>query len=1175
MRISLLAICVFFLSCKEKPVLFQSISSEDSGIDFANTLQVKDTSNVLDNEFFYNGAGVAVGDLNNDGLQDVYFAGNQVLNKLYLNKGSLSFTDITDIAGAQKKAGQWSSGVSMIDINADGLLDIYVCNTQHPSPELRKNNLFINQGMGKDKIPKFKDLAHEYGLDIEKNTNSCQFFDYDKDGDIDVFLTVNELDVQYPNQYVTKIHDGSSPTHDLLLENTFSDSLGHIFFRDISNKAGINWPGYSHSSLIHDFNNDGWPDIYIANDYLSNDLVYINDQKGHFSNQIKNIFKHQSYSAMGSDIADINNDGLLDIFTTEMLPYSNKRKKLFISGNSYNSVLMNDKFEYEPQYIRNTLQLNRGLNPKTGLQTFSDIGMLANVHETDWSWSSLFADFDNDGFKDLFVSNGFRKDISDHDFSDYRKRSSMFVSRQDLYDQIPEIKIPNFLFKNTGNLAFMDNTTAWGLDIPSFSNGAAYADLDNDGDLDILVNNIDDKAFLFKNSLNDKKEEAKNNFVRILLKSTKASSVFGAEIKVFSKVGIQTSKCLSARGYLSASESIMHFGLGTNLVDSIEVKWPNAKISKIAKPDINKTIVISEENFSAQIKQQEAINPFLEEIDAETLGLVFEHKENDFIDFNFQRTLAHKYSQNGPSLAVADINNDGLDDFYIGSSSRMESTFFIQNKNGRFNQKNLSFKSNELLKEEELGTLFFDADGDGDQDLYIVRGSYQHDPNSNLYNHLLCINDGKGNFKVDTLAINVKSAGLSVKAADINGDGKLDLFVGGHVNPKNFPQYTKSYILLNQSIEKDKPRFKDVSATWHIKNLGIVNDALFTDFDNDNRVDLIIASEWEPIRVFKNMGSHFKDISKNTGIFDQIGWWTSISGLDYDADGDMDYVVGNYGLNTMFAASKQSPLNLVAKDFDNNGIIEPFISTYYRDSTKKMGDYFFHNRDDMTKQLPSLLKKYPSYGSFGKSNASNFFSKNELAGAMLKSTNQLNSILLQNVGNGKFTYKSLPIQAQFSPVYGIVSMDVNGDNFPDILLNGNEYGMELLQGRADASNGLVLINDQKGGFFTPSLEQSGFNVPGNGKALVKIAVKDKMYVIASQNKGYLKVFDTKQKIDQNNVYKSSKRVVFLKNKKRILEELTYGTSYLSQGTLKYLKNNNLHDIFYYDFSGKLINFNKK
>ncbi len=323
------------------------------------------------------------------------------------------------------------------------------------------------------------------------------------------------------------------------------------------------------------------------------------------------------------------------------------------------------------------------------------------------------------------------------------------------------------------------------------------------------------------------------------------------------------------------------------------------------------------------------------------------------------------------------------------------------------------------------------------------------------------------------------------------------------------------------------------------------------------------------------MGSHFKDISKNTGIFDQIGWWTSISGLDYDADGDMDYVVGNYGLNTMFAASKQSPLNLVAKDFDNNGIIEPFISTYYRDSTKKMGDYFFHNRDDMTKQLPSLLKKYPSYGSFGKSNASNFFSKNELAGAMLKSTNQLNSILLQNVGNGKFTYKSLPIQAQFSPVYGIVSMDVNGDNFPDILLNGNEYGMELLQGRADASNGLVLINDQKGGFFTPSLEHSGFNVPGNGKALVKIAVKDKMYVIASQNKGYLKVFDTKQKIDQNNVYKSSKRVVFLKNKKRILEELTYGTSYLSQGTLKYLKNNNLHDIFYYDFSGKLINFNKK
>ena len=1145
-----------FFSCKKKDTLFELKDSDETGIEFENRLVEKDTSNILDNEFFYNGGGVAVGDLNNDGLQDIYFAGNQVKNKLYINKGNLKFEDITDISGAQKSENQWSSGVSIVDVNSDGLQDIYVCNSQNPQKDKLKNNLFINQGIDKNGNPTFKDLASEYGLAGAESTTSCQFFDYDNDGDLDVFVAVNVLDVQYPNQFSTKILDGSSSNPDKLYRNDFSESLNHPVFKDVSKEAGIVWPGYSHSCLINDFNADGWQDIYVANDYVSNDLVFINKKDGTFENRAKDVFKHQSFSAMGSDVADINNDGLLDIFTTEMLPYTNKRKKLFLSGNTYTTYIFNEQYGYEYQYFRNTLQLNQGLNPETGLNTFSDISFLAGVNETDWSWTSLFADFDNDGSKDIFVTNGFPKDVADHDFAEFRKHASHLVSTQELYNQIPEIKSPNFIFKNDGNLQFSDKTKEWGLEIPSFSNGAAYADFDNDGDLEIVINNINDKAFFYENkSISIEKEnEAKNAFLRVSLKGEKNNVLgFGSEVCVYANGEKQIVKIESNRGYLSKSENIAHFGLGNAIeVDSVEVKWSNNKITILKKIKINQNLLIDySKSIFKEIKpiQQKYL---VQEIKGKDIGLDFIHQENDFIDFNFQRTLPHKFSQYGPSLTVGDVNGDKLDDIFIGGSSRYDEVFYVQMSNGTFKKKLSTFKTTYQKKEEDMGSLLFDADNDGDNDLYIVRGSYQHDPGTPMYNHVLCVNDGKGNFKVDTLAINnLRMAGSAIKAADIDNDGDLDLFVSGHVKPHNFPEAEQSRILRNDSKLKDHPKFTDISLQMApaLKSVGMINDAIFSDFDNDNKIDLILAGEWSNLIFFKNTGKAFVDISKSTGINDKLGWWTSISGSDIDHDGDIDYVAGNYGLNTYFKASSEFPLTLYAKDFDKNGNIEPFISCFWRDSTDEKHEYFFHSRDDMSKQLPLLQKKFNTYGQFGSAQVKDVFTKEEMLNVKLFKTNYLNTSFIENLGNGKFKIKSLPIEAQLAPIFGILMTDLNQDGFDDLLLNGNDYGMELLQGRADAFNGLVLLNKGKSGGFIPvNHTQAGFFVPYDGKALVKIASSTGNLILAAQNKHDFKVFklDNSRRIEigRNEAY----AMIEHKNHSISKKEFYFGGSFLSQNS---------------------------
>ena len=1156
MRILIISLVIILARCSSKPdTMFTLLPAAESGLDFVNILDVHDTLNILDNEFVYNGGGVAVGDLNNDELQDVFFTGNQSGNKLYLNSGGLTFKDISHVAGIEKKANQWSAGVTMIDINRDGKLDIYVCNTLSPIRELNRNSLFINQGNTQEGIPIFKDMAKEYGLDDDGQDSASAFFDYDNDGDIDVFLAINFVDRQYPNQYVTRTTDGSAVTRDKLFRNDWSETLNHPVFTDVSLESGIVYDGYSHSLIANDFNHDGWQDVYVCNDYISNDLLYINNGNGTFTNKIREYMKHFSLSAMGSDIGDINNDGLVDMMVTEMMPYENMRKKLFLSANNYSTYLFTEQFNYEYQYTRNTLQLNRGSVPGTTVQAFSDISFFSGLQETDWSWTVLMADWDNDGWRDITVTNGFPRDVTDHDFGAFRSGpGSSLVSKAKLYQMIPEIKVPNFMLRNMGDLTFQDVSQQWGITRPSFSNGAAYVDLDNDGDLDLLVNNINDYAYVYRNNLNNPKNKLKANYVRIeLIGSELNPDAIGAIVKLYSSDTIQFGSVHSGRGYLSKSENIIHFGMGKkNKVDSIEINWPDNTRSSIFAININSVNKVNYQESSKKKVNKVLSVGLLKTINPLNLGLDYKHEENDYIDFNIQRTLPHKFSQYGPGLAVGDINGDGLDDVVIGGSSRFNETIYLQTSQGKFIKKSVSLKPNYNSKEEDLGILLFDADNDGDNDLYIARGSYQHDEGSVYYQHMLGVNDGSGQFTMDTLAINsLRTCGSTVKAADFDLDGDLDLFIGGRVLPKKYPLSDKSFLLRNDSKKKDRPQFTDVTSQYfnEAHNLGLVSDALWSDFNNDNLPDLILACEWKPLMFYRNTGNGFINVTNASGISSHVGWWTSLAGADFDNDGDIDYVAGNYGSNTYFNCSPSEPITIYAKDFDNNGLYDPFISCFIRDSTGIKHEYFYHTRDDMIKQLVQIRQKFQTYGQFGRSTVTQVFSPEELKGAQIMRANYMMTSYIENLGNDRFKITALPSEAQLAPVFGMMPYDYDQDGFTDMLMIGNDYGMELLQGRADAFYGLMLKNIDGKYFKSITLDKSHFFIPKDARSLSRFSIGSKVeYIIASQNRDSLKVFENtinNGKFIPLNTNEIKAQIMFNNGDKKA-QEFYWGSSFLSQ-----------------------------
>jgi hypothetical protein len=849
---------------------------------------------------------------------------------------------------------------------------------------------------------------------------------------------------------------------------------------------------------------------------LSNDLVYINSKDKKFTNRASDVFKHTAFSSMGSDLGDINNDGLFDILSTEMLPFSNKRKKAFIAGNTYTTYIFNDRYKYDYQYFRNTLQLNQGLSPDTGIELFSDISMLAGVHETDWSWSALFSDFDNDGFEDIFISNGFRKDISDHDFVDYRKNFGSTITVQELYDQIPEIKIPNFVFKNNGSLRFTDKSDEWGLNIDSFSNGAAVADLDNDGDIDLLVNNIDQEAFLFENRLYNQKGNQNSdspNYIKIKPEGpVNNKSGIGSIIKVYANDRVHTRKILSNRGYISQSDLNPIIGIGESLkIDSVVILWEESKRTIVRNPAINSVLKI---NFALSNNQKNNLEDSKTEaiytkVNPELFNLNQLHPENDFIDFNFQRTLPHKYSQSKTPVVNADFNNDGLEDLYVGGSSRYPSRMFFQNKEGKFQDQNFIFKTDLNLKEEDSDALALDIDNDNDLDLIVTRGTYQFKSGSDLFKHLIFINDGKGKF-YKTYQLPIPNISVScLKTADIDNDGDTDILLGGGVKPQQFPLNEKTYLLINDTKESNKPIFKIASTNFEISKFinYVVSDAVFTDFDQDSKLDLIICGEWQNITFLKNTGNGFIDFSEKTNIKNYRGWWTKIKAVDLDNDGDQDLIAGNYGLNIAFKASSDFPVNLWFNDYDNNGIMDPFISVFGKNDRNKRDEFFYHNRDDMNRQLPLLQKKFTTYLSFGQASATDFFDKQEMKSTQKRSTNFLETCVFENLGNGQFRMIPLPIQCQFAPVNDFLVDDFNKDGFKDIVFVGNDYGMELVQGRADAGNGGILINSGKGlNFNYLNFNLSGFIAPSESRKINYITIGGKKYLMVNEVNKPLRIF---------------------------------------------------------------------
>nr|WP_232285860.1 FG-GAP-like repeat-containing protein [Aquimarina agarilytica] len=1075
-----------FFSCKNVTNgerQFNQLSHKKTAIEFKNKLTETDSLNYFTYSYLYMGGGVAVGDINNDGLDDLFFTGNQVSNKLYINKGNLEFEDITDKAGVNG-SDKWYTGVTIADVNNDGFLDIYTCVAGKSGN--KKNELYIN-----NKNNTFTESAEKYGLANVGNSVQATFFDYDKDGDLDVYVA------NYPptsfnasnTYYRFKMRDVSDVDSDKLYRNDGGK------FVDVSVQAGVASFGLSLSATVADLNNDNWPDIYVSNDFSTPDYLYMNNQDGTFTEQIKKATKQTSFYGMGVDIADYNNDGLLDILQVDMSAQNNRRSKANMA--SMNPALfwgtVNAGFGY--QYMQNSLQLNRGnVQKDTAIPHFSNTSRLAGISSTDWSWGPLFADFDNDGWKDIFISNGTRREINNRDY--FAKLSKSKNKKDSLLQKamaIPSEKIENFILKNNTDLSFSKMNKEWGVTYSGFSNGCAYSDLDNDGDLDIVVNNIDDYASVFEN-----KNKEQNNFLSISFKGiVKNEYGIGTRVTIVTDSIKQVGELTQTRGFQSAVAPKLHFGVAkAERIDSLVIDWPNGKQEIRTHLKINQHLQISYSESNTSDKKEitsNSLSKAFTSFSKDTI-LIHKHTENRFNDFKFQVLLPHKLSNLGPALAVADVNGDGKDDLFVGGAKDFSGSLYIQGVKGfKKNQESLWEKEK---KYEDIKATFTDFDNDGDQDLYVVSGGYEFSPKSEFLKDRIYRNDGGGSFTKLTEALpDFLISGGAVAVADYDKDNDVDVFVGGRLIPGNYPTAASSFLLKNESSSNKIGFEKDKKSIFN--DIGMVTGAEWFDYNNDTWLDLVVVGEWMTPQIFKNNHGKLENVTNDLGLDNFHGWWNTVKAADFDNDGDLDFVVGNLGLNYKYKASEEKTFDMYVNDFDKNKQNDIVLS-YYNEGKQ----YPVRGRECSSQQIPTIKRKFKNYDSFSKATVLDVYGEKNIENSTHYKAETFAHTYFENV-SGKFKPHLLPKLSQLSSINQILIDDYTNDGFLDILTVGNLHEAEVETPRNDASIGLLLANNKKGNFDVVNSRQSGFYASGNIKGATEIKIKGEKYIIVAKNNDYL------------------------------------------------------------------------
>lgn len=1023
----------------DKPKRFELLAAEKTGIDFKNSLNPTKEFNILEYLYYYNGGGVAAGDINNDGLVDLYFTANQASNKLYLNKGNFQFEDITDKAGVAG-TGTWSSGVTMADVNGDGYLDIYVSNVGNYKAAQGKNELFINNQDGS-----FTESAAEYGLDFEGFATQAAFFDYDRDGDLDVYLlnhSVKNPEVFAKAETRAKPFEGG----DKLMQNQLAQ--GEKTFVDVTEQSGIysSLIGFGLGLGVSDVNNDGWPDIYISNDFTENDYLYINQQDGTFKEELENRIRHTSRFSMGNELADLNNDGSPEIITTDMLPADPEiwRKSVVEDKSEVYDIKLG--FGYNHQYVRNTLQRNLGNGQ------FSDVSLYTNTYASDWSWSPLIFDMDNDGFQDLHITNGIYKRPNDLDFLNYLSNvdKTLTQAKRDsfLIQTLPTVKIPNLTAQNSGSFKLKNVAEDWGLNQPSYSNGSAYADLDNDGDLDLIINNTEQEAFVYEN------KSTGNNYLKVALKMDGLNTMaLGAKVVAKSKGLTFVRENNPTRGFQSAVAPQLHFGLGDiQTLSSLEVYWPDGTYQKLENVKANQLLQIDQEALQTKTFNLNVSNRAL--LENTNLPFDYAHKEDNYSDFKQEYLIPRKYNTEGPALAVADVNGDGLEDMFFGGAKGQAGELWLQNTDGSFTKGDGKFFE-QLKLSEDVSAEFFDANGDGALDLYVTSAGNEYKEGHLYGNDKLFINF-KGQLVFSPMSLpQISSQGKTVATADVDGDGDLDVFVGANVVNGAYGTNPHQYLLINDG----NARFRDETANRLPKDLGMINDSKWYDYDNDGDLDLLLVGEWTPIVLLENDGAGNFEKVETESLKNTNGWWYSLHLADVNNDGKMDFIAGNLGLNTKLKASAEEPLKLYVSDVDKNGQVDPIVFHYQEDELTP-----FATRDDLIKQVSAFKKKHPDYKTYSKLEGPQELLGESLERAIEKEAFTFESAVFLNMGNGEFERIALPQEAQYSPVMDMVSDDFDGDGTLDLLLFGNNYSYRNDYGRADAKPITLLLGRGNGQF---------------------------------------------------------------------------------------------------------------